>query len=227
MRILLVEDDPDLAQFVRKGLKEERYAVDLATDGEEGLRLAQDNPYDLLILDIMLPRLDGLTVCRRLRQTGVTAPVLLLTARTGVQDKVAGLDTGADDYLTKPFAFAELLARVRALLRRGGPQQPARLTAGDLELDPAAHRVWRAGREIPLTSKEYALLEFLMRNKNRVLTRTAIIEHVWDISYDPMTNIVDVHIRALRTKIDRDFSPPLITTVRGAGYMLEEPEAGS
>ncbi len=226
MRILLVEDDADLAQFIRKGLKEERYAVDLATDGEEGLRLAQDNPYDLLILDIMLPRLDGLTVCRRLRETGVTAPVLLLTARAAVQDKVAGLDTGADDYLTKPFAFAELLARVRALLRRGGPHQSARLTAADLELDPAAHRVWRAGREITLTSKEYALLEFLMRNKNRVLTRTAIIEHVWDISYDPMTNIVDVHIRALRAKIDRDFSPPLITTVRGAGYMLEDPESG-
>ena len=156
----------------------------------------------------------------------MTAPVLLLTARDTVQDKVSGLDLGADDYLTKPFAFAELLARARALLRRGGPQLQARLTAADLELDPATHRVCRSGNEIALTNKEYALLEFLLRNKNRVLTRTAIIEHVWDISYDPMTNIVDAHIRSLRAKMDRDFSPALITTVRGAGYMLEDEEAG-
>lgn len=225
MRILLVEDDTDLAQFVRKGLKEERYAVDVAADGEQGLQLATEHPYGLLILDIMLPLLDGLTLCRRVRAAGLTVPVLLLTARDTVEDKVAGLDTGADDYLTKPFAFAELLARVRALLRRGGPQQQTRLKAGDLELDPATHRVWRAAKEIVLTNKEYALLDFLLRNKNRVLTRTAIIEHVWDISYDPMTNIVDAHIRALRAKIDRDFSPALIMTVRGAGYMLEDQEA--
>jgi DNA-binding response OmpR family regulator len=224
MRILLVEDDLDLAQFIRKGLKEEQYAVDFAADGEEGLELALGNPYDLLILDIMLPKLDGLTLCRRLRAAGNKAPVLLLTARNTVEDKVSGFDTGADQFLTKPFAFAELLARVRALLRRGGPQQLVHLKAADLELDPASHRVWRAGKEIVLTNKEYALLEFLLRNKNRVLTRTAIIEHVWDISYDPMTNIVDAHIRALRAKMDRDFSPPLIATVRGAGYMLEEPE---
>ena len=224
MRILLVEDDIDLAQFIRKGLKEEQYAVDVAADGQEGLELALRNPYDLLILDIMLPKLDGLTLCRRLRAEGNRAPVVLLTARNTVQDKVSGLDTGADDYLTKPFAFAELLARVRALLRRGGPQQPTRLKAADLELDPASRKAWRAGKDIALTNKEYALLEFLLRNKNRVLTRTAIIEHVWDISYDPMTNIVDAHIRALRAKIDREFSPPLIATVRGAGYMLEEPE---
>ena len=224
MRILLVEDDMNLAQFIRKGLKEEQYAVDVAADGQEGLKLALRNPYDLLILDIMLPKLDGLTLCRRLRAEGNRAPVVLLTARNTVQDKVSGLDTGADDYLTKPFAFAELLARVRALLRRGGPQQPTRLKAADLELDPASRKAWRAGKDITLTNKEYALLEFLLRNKNRVLTRTAIIEHVWDISYDPMTNIVDAHIRALRAKIDREFSPPLIATVRGAGYMLEEPE---
>ncbi|WP_447601176.1 response regulator [Nitrospira sp. Nam80] len=227
MRILLVEDDTDLAQFVGKGLKEERYAVDVAADGEQGLQLATEHPYGLLILDIMLPLLDGLTLCRRMRAEGITAPVLLLTARDTVEDKVAGLDSGADDYLTKPFAFAELLARVRALLRRGGPQQQTRLKAGDLELDPATHRVWRAAKEIVLTNKEYALLDFLLRNKNRVLTRTAIIEHVWDISYDPMTNIVDAHIRALRAKVDRDFSPPLITTVRGAGYMLEDTEAAA
>jgi len=225
MRILLVEDDLNLAQFIRKGLKEEQYAVDFAADGQQGLELALLNPYDLLILDIMLPKLDGLTICRRVRAKGNATPVLLLTARNTVEDKVSGFDTGADQFLTKPFAFAELLARVRALLRRGGPQQLIHLKAADLELDPASHRVWRAGQEITLTNKEYALLEFLLRNKNRVLTRTAIIEHVWDISYDPMTNIVDAHIKALRAKVDRDFSPPLIATVRGAGYMLEESEA--
>jgi DNA-binding response OmpR family regulator len=227
MRILLVEDDTDLAQFIRKGLREEPYAVDWAPDGEEGLALAERNAYDLFIFDVMLPKLDGLLLCRRLRESGNRTPTLLLTARNSVEDKVAGLDTGADDYLTKPFAFAELLARVRALLRRGGPQVPARLKAADLELDPASRRVWRAGKEIMLTNKEYGLLEFLLRNKNRVLTRTAIINHVWDISYDPLTNIVDAHIRALRAKVDRGFSPPLITTVRGAGYMLEEPEGAA
>ena len=225
MRILLVEDDADLAQFIRKGLKEEHYAVDVAADGEAGLELALNNAYDLLILDIMLPKLDGLTLCRRVRAKGNTTPVLLLTARNTVEDKVSGFDTGADQFLPKPFAFVELLAQIRALLRRGSTQQIVQLQAVDLKLDPASHRVWRAGQEIALTNKEYALLEFLLRNKNRVLTRTAIIEHVWDISYDPMTNIVDAHIRALRAKIDRDFSPPLIATVRGAGYMLEEPDA--
>jgi DNA-binding response OmpR family regulator len=224
MRILLVEDDTHLAQFVQKGLREERYAVDWAADGEEGLDLAGHNDYDLLVVDILLPKLDGLTLCRRFRSKGGRTPILILTAQDSIQDKVAGLDSGADDYLTKPFAFAELLARVRALLRRGGPHTPTRLKAADLELDQASHRVWRAGKEIALTNKEYAILDFLLRNKNRVLTRTAIIEHVWDISYDPMTNIVDAHIRSLRAKLDRDFSPQLITTVRGAGYMLETPE---
>lgn len=227
MRILLVEDDADLAQFIRKGLKEEHYVVDVAADGEAGLALALDNSYDLMILDIMLPKLDGLTLCRRVRGKGISTPVLLLTARNTVETKVSGFDTGADQFLAKPFAFAELLARIRALLRRGSSQQIAHLQAADLRLDPASHRVWRAGQEISLTNKEYALLEFLLRNKNRVLTRTAIIEHVWDISYDPMTNIVDAHIRALRAKIDRDFSPPLIATVRGAGYMLEEPDVSA
>ena len=225
MRILLVEDDLDLAQFISKGLKEEHYAVDFASDGEEGLALALENSYDLMILDIMLPKLDGLTLCRRVRDKRIMTPVLLLTARNTVEDKVSGFDTGADQFMSKPFAFAELLARIRALLRRGSSQQLAHLQAANLRLDPASHRVWRAGQEIILTNKEYALLEFLLRNKNRVLTRTAIIEHVWDISYDPMTNIVDAHSRALRAKIDRDFSPPLIATVRGAGYMLEEPES--
>ncbi len=227
MRILLVEDDADLAQFIRKGLKEEHYVVDVAADGEAGLALALDNSYDLMILDIMLPKLDGLTLCRRVRNKGISTPVLLLTARNNLETKVSGFDTGADQFMPKPFAFAELLARIRALLRRGSSQQIAHLQAADLRLDPASHRVWRAGQEISLTNKEYALLEFLLRNKNRVLTRTAIIEHVWDLSYDPMTNIVDAHIRALRAKIDRDFSPPLIATVRGAGYMLEEPDASA
>ena len=227
MKILLVEDDADLAQFIRKGLKEEHYVVDVAADGEAGLALALDNSYDLMILDIMLPKLDGLTLCRRVRDKGISTPVLLLTARNTLETKVSGFDTGADQFMPKPFAFAELLARIRALLRRGSSQQITQLQAADLRLDPASHRVWRAGQEISLTNKEYALLEFLLRNKNRVLTRTAIIEHVWDISYDPMTNIVDAHIRALRAKIDRDFSPPLIATVRGAGYMLEEPDASA
>ncbi|MBD0316229.1 MAG: response regulator transcription factor [Nitrospiraceae bacterium] len=224
MRILLVEDDIDLAQFIAKGLREESYAVDIASDGEQGLLFATEVSYDLVILDIMLPRLDGLSLCRQLRKAEDYTPVLLLTARNTVQDKVSGLDTGADDYLTKPFSFAELLARVRALLRRGGPQPMAHLQAMDLELDPASRRTWRAGKEIVLTNKEYALLEFLLRNKNRVLTRTAIINHVWDINYDPLTNIVDVHIRALRAKINKGMAPALITTVRGVGYMLEEPD---
>jgi DNA-binding response OmpR family regulator len=175
----------------------------------------------------MLPKLDGLTLCRRIRAKGDTTPVLLLTARNTLETKVSGFDIGADQFLPKPFAFVELLARIRALLRRGGQQPTMNLQAADLTLDPVTRRVWRAGHEIALTNKEYALLEFLLRNKNRVLTRTVIIEHVWDISYDPMTNIVDAHIRALRAKIDRDFSPPLIATVRGAGYMLEEPNAAA
>jgi DNA-binding response OmpR family regulator len=225
MRILLVEDDQDLGKFVQKGLREERYAVDLATNGEEALEFAGSNPYDLFILDVMLPKMDGLALSRRLRAGGHTSPILFLTARDSVEDKVSGFDAGGDQYLTKPFAFVELLARARALMRRGSPHQVSRLKVSDLELDPASRRVWRAGMEILLTNKEYALLEFLMRNKGRVLTRTAIIQHVWDLNYDPMTNIVDAHIRALRAKMDRDFRPTLITTVRGAGYMLAEPES--
>ena len=191
-------------------------------DGEAGRKRLLQGNYDLVILDVMLPRLDGLSLMKEIRQQRINVPILLLTARVTVADKVMGLDLGADDYLVKPFAFSELVARVRSILRRGGTREADVLRAADLELDPATHRVWRRGQEIVLTNKEYALLDFLLRNKNRVLTRTAIIEHVWDISYDPMTNIVDAHIRALRAKLDREFSPPLITTVRGAGYMLEE-----
>ena len=223
MRILIIEDDGSVAGFIRKGLQEERYAVDVAPDGDEGLAYARSASYDVIILDVMLPKRDGLAVCRLLRAEQNHTPILLLTARDSVEEKVAGLDAGADDYLAKPFAFAELLARVRALLRRRGSPSIDRLTAADLELDPVAHRVWRNQTEITLTNKEYALLEYLLRNVNRVLTRTAIIEHVWDIHYDSMTNIVDVHIRSLRAKVDRGFSPPLIQTVRGVGYMLEAP----
>ena len=224
MRILIVEDDSTLAQFLRKGLQEERYVIDLAVDGQEGLLRARETPYDLIILDIRLPKLDGLLVCRKLRAEGITIPILLLTARQSADDKVEGLDTGADDYLTKPFAYPELLARIRALLRRSSPPQPTRLRVADLELDPVSHKVWRAGKEITLTHKEYGVLEYLMRNVNRALTRTAIIAHVWDVNYDSMTNIVDVQIRALRAKIDRDCSPTLLQTVRGVGYMLETPK---
>ena len=224
MRILIVEDDPDLAGFIQKGLREERYAVDRAQEGEEGLLMARTTSYDLVILDVMLPKLDGLTVCRRLRAAGSKTPILLLTARGAVEDRVTGLNMGADDYLTKPFAFDELLARARALIRRGGVDQTPHLTVADLQIDPVTHRVRRAGRDITLTNKEYTLLEYLLRNPDRVLTRTAIIEHVWDIHYDGMTNIVDVHIRALRVKVDREFFPPLIQTVRGVGYVLKTPE---
>jgi DNA-binding response OmpR family regulator len=225
MRILVIEDDADLAQFICKGLKEERYTVDVAGDGEEGLDLALANPYDLLIVDIMLPKLDGLTVCRRLRASGNMVPVLLMTARNTIEDKISGFDTGADQFLTKPFAFPELLARIRALLRRGSLQpELTHLKVADLELDLLSRRVWRGGKEIVLTNKEFALLEYLLRNRNRVLTRTSIIDHVWGLTHDPMTNIVDVHIRALRGKIDRHSSESLITTVRGVGYMLEERE---
>ncbi len=224
MRLLLVEDDESVARFILKGLREERYAVDIATDGENGLFMAETTPYDLLILDVMLPKLDGLSICRRLRAARNKTPILLLTAREAVDDRVAGLDTGADDYLTKPFAFPELLARIRALLRRGGSQHPSIMKVADLELDPVAHRVWRGGQEITLTNKEYALLEYLMWNENRVLTRTAIIDHVWDIQFDVLTNIVDVQIKSLRIKMDRGFPTQLIYTVRGVGYVLKTKE---
>jgi heavy metal response regulator len=225
MRILLVEDDSSVSGFIVRGLREERYAVDLATDGEMGLAMAETTLYDIIILDVMLPKLNGIDVCRRLRAQRQTTPILLLTARDAIADRVTGLDTGADDYLTKPFAFAELLARIRALLRRGSSQPILHMKIADLELDPVSHRVWRAGQDIVLTNKEYSLLEYLMRNTGRVLTRTAITEHVWDIHYESVTNIVDVHIKTLRSKMDRDFSPQLIHTVRGVGYVLKIPEA--
>lgn len=222
MRILVVEDEEKVASFIRKGLEEEHYAVDVALDGEEGLSMAQLTPYDLLILDLMLPSLDGYRILQRLRSEGVDTAVLILTARDGLGDKVRGLDLGADDYLTKPFAFAELLARVRALLRRGKPQRSPLLRVADLMIDPAGRRVTRGGNLIELTAKEYALLEYLMRHAGQVLTRTMISEHVWDQTFDSYTNVIDVYVNYLRKKVDQGFEPKLIHTIRGVGYSLRE-----
>lgn len=222
MRILVVEDERKIAEFIRRGLKEEGYSVDVAYDGEQGYHLARINEYDLIILDLMLPKIDGLTLCRQLRQEQYTVPILILTVRDSVKDKVTGLDAGANDYLTKPFAFEELLARCRALLRTYGTSEPTKLKVADLEFDLLSHRVTRAGREINLTLKESSLLEYLMRNAGKVVTRTMIAEHVWDINFDSFTNVIDVYINRLRQKIDRGFDRPLIHTVRGRGYMLKE-----
>jgi len=222
MRILVVEDEQKVASFIQKGLAEEGYAVDVAADGEEGLAMALDGVHDLVVLDIMLPVRDGLAVLREMRGRRVQTPVLLLTARDAVPDRVAGLDTGADDYLVKPFAFDELLARVRALLRRRAGERAAVLAAADLRLDPATREVRRGGKKIDLTPKEYALLEYLLRNKGRVLSRALIAQHVWDYGFDTATNVIDVYINYLRKKVDADYTPRLIHTVRGAGYVLRE-----
>jgi heavy metal response regulator len=224
MRILLIEDERKVASFLQRGLGAEHYSVDVAYDGEEGLARLCNGPYDLVILDVMLPQRDGLAVLREARQRGVQTPVLLLTARDTLADKVTGLDQGADDYLTKPFAFEELLARVRALLRRGAPAQPTILAFADLRLDPAARQVTRAGKRIDLTAKEFALLEFFLRNPGRVLSRALIAQHVWGVEFDTFTNVIDVYVKYLRKKIDADFEPKLIHTVRGAGYVLKEAE---
>jgi heavy metal response regulator len=224
MRILVVEDEKKVASFIKRGLEEEEYEVDLAGDGEEGLYMAETNPYDLILMDLMLPKMDGLSVIKELRNKEIITPVLCLTAKDTVDDIVSGLDSGSDDYLTKPFAFAELLARVRALVRRGTKDRGAEIRFADLRLDPVAHKVWRAGKEIDLTSKEYALLEYFMRNPNEVLTRTMIAEHVWDYTFDSFTNIIDVYVNYLRKKVDKDFDKKLIHTVRGVGYVLKEEE---
>jgi heavy metal response regulator len=222
MRILVVEDEQKVASFIQKGLEEEGHAVDVALDGEDGLSKALDGVHDLVVLDIMLPKRDGLSVLREVRNRRLQTPVLLLTARDAVPDRVTGLDAGADDYLVKPFAFDELLARIRALLRRRGGDRLAVLAAADLTLDPAAREVRRAGKKIELTAKEYALLEYLLRNKGRVLNRSLIAQHVWDYDFDSSTNVIDVYINYLRKKVDADFTPRLIHTVRGAGYVLRE-----
>lgn len=221
MHILLIEDEKKVASFIQRGLEAEHYSVDVAHDGEEGLGRLFDGDYDLVILDVMLPKRDGLSLLREARDRGIHIPMLLLTARDTLSDKVAGLDQGADDYLTKPFAFEELVARVRALLRRGAPTQPAVLTLADLRLDPVARQVTRAGRPIDLTAKEFALLEFFLRNPGRVLSRALIAQHVWGVDFDTFTNVIDVYVKYLRKKIDADFEPKLIHTVRGAGYVLK------
>lgn len=220
MRILLVEDDPRIANFVAKGLREQAYAVDVAATGEDALYQASINTYDLAILDVMIPAPDGFEVCRQLRQSGLRFPILMLTARDATEDRVHGLDTGADDYLIKPFEFRELLARLRALLRRSGELRPNRIEVEDLVLDTAAQTAARGAKQIPLTTKEYALLEYLARNAGRVVGREEISEHVWDESFDSFSNTIEVYVNRLRRKIDERASRPLIHTRRGAGYML-------
>jgi two-component system OmpR family response regulator len=226
MRILVVEDEPKMARVLKRGLEDEGYSIDTAPDGIDGLHLASENDYDTVVLDVMLPGHDGFEVCRRMREKGRWAPVLMLTARDAVADRVQGLDAGADDYLVKPFSFDELLARVRALVRRGAVERPPVLLVGTLSLDPATRRVERSGGAISLTPKEYALLEFFMRNPNVVLSRTRILEHVWDYNYDGVSNIVDVYVKYLRKKIGGSGGGPSLKTVRGAGYMLESEPSG-
>ncbi|MBC2735072.1 MAG: response regulator transcription factor [Desulfobacteraceae bacterium] len=223
MRILIVEDDKTIAHFIEKGLKEEGFAVDHVANGEDGLHMALTEPYDAAILDIMLPKLDGLTVLQRMRESGVATPVLILSAKRSVDDRVKGLQSGGDDYLTKPFAFTELVARIRALLRRStGTANPTSLSAADLTIDLLTREVTRGADTIELQPKEYALLEYLMHNKGRVVTKTMIIEHVWNYNFDPETNVVEARICRLRDKIDKDHDPKLIHTIRGAGYVLKK-----
>jgi DNA-binding response OmpR family regulator len=221
MRLLLVEDEKKVSGFIKKGLEEEGYAVDLASDGETGLQMALDGVHDLIVLDVNLPGKDGLSVLRTLRQKKITTPVLLLTIRAAIEDRVIGLDTGADDYLTKPFAFQELLARVRVLLRRQTEGGPPLVKVADLTMDPARRVVFRGEETIDLTAKEFALLEYFMRNPDRVLSRTTIGEHVWGYDFDPLTNVIDVYVNHLRKKLGRDRRSRLIRTVRGVGYVLK------
>jgi two-component system, OmpR family, response regulator len=222
MRILVVEDELKMASLLHRGLSEEGHAVDVARTGDDGVWMAQAAEYDAIVLDLMLPGLDGVSVCRRWRENGVWAPVLMLTARDGVEDRVAGLDAGADDYLPKPFSFAELLARLRALARRGAPERPRVLEVGELRLDPASRRVWRRDDEIRLSAKEFALLETFMRRPGDVLSRLQLLEHAWDYAYENRSNVVDVYIRYLREKVDRPFDRHSIETVRGVGYRLRK-----
>jgi heavy metal response regulator len=221
MRILVVEDERKIAEFIKKGLKAEGYAVDTAADGEEGRFLAGTGDYDLILLDLRLPKMDGVMLCRTLRAEKYAGPILMLTARDTVKDKVLGLDSGADDYLTKPFDFEELLARVRALLRKRGAGEPTRLQVDDLVMDLVAHTVERGPQPIALTPKEFSLLEYFLRNAGAVVSRAMIAEHVWDIHFDSFTNVIDVSVNHLRNKVDRDFPKKLIHTVRGRGYVLK------
>jgi two-component system OmpR family response regulator len=222
MRVLIVEDEPKMATLLRRGLLEEGYAADVAASGEDALWLAEAHEYDAIVLDVMLPGWSGHETCRRLREASVWTPVLMLTARDAVEDRVAGLDSGADDYLTKPFSLAELVARLRALMRRGGVERPTELVVGDLRLDPASRRVWRAATEVSLSPKEFALLETFMRRPGQVLSRLQLLEHAWDFAYENRSNVVDVYMRYLREKLDRPFGRDSFETVRGAGYRLRE-----
>jgi two-component system OmpR family response regulator len=222
MRVLVVEDDPKMAALLRRGLAEEGHSADVARTGDDALWMAGSVEYDAIVLDVMLPGRDGFEVCRALRADGVWSPVLMLTARDSVEDRVAGLDAGADDYLRKPFSFAELLARLRALVRRGAPERPAIVEVGDLRLDPASRQVWRNGTEIDLSAKEFNLLEAFMHRPGQVLSRDRLLEHAWDFAYEPRSNVVDVYVRYLREKIDRPFGRESLETVRGLGYRLRE-----
>jgi heavy metal response regulator len=222
MRILIVEDEKSLADVLKKGLEEEEYAVDVAYNGEDGLFMAENEPYDLIILDIMLPIVDGMTILKKIRKAGIKTPVLMLTAKDTVTDKISGLDSGADDYLTKPFSFEELLARIRALLRRDSWVKTSTIEIGDLVIDMTTREVKRGGKVILLSPKEYALLEYMAINKNKVLSRTSLTEHLYDYDFDLDSNVIDVFIHRLRNKIDRGFDKKLIHTVRGAGYILKE-----
>ena len=222
MKILVIEDEKKVANFLQKGLKEEQYVVDVAYDGLDGEDLATTNDYDLILLDIMLPGKDGIEILKTLRQRQINIPVIMLTAKEMVEDKLKGFNAGCDDYISKPFSFEELLVRIRAVLRRGSGVLSNVLSFADLSLDLISHKVLRDGREIELTAKEYTLLEYLVRNPNRVLTRTMIAEHVWDYNYDSFTNVIDVYINYLRNKVDRGFATKLIHTVRGVGYVLKE-----
>jgi DNA-binding response OmpR family regulator len=218
MRILVIEDEKNIADFIRQGLREEGYSVDAASDGEKGYVLAESGEYDAIILDLMIPKMDGISLCKKLRQNKVNTPIIILTAKGSLDDKIAGLDSGAEDYLTKPFAFKELLARVRVLLRKSEKPIVTKLQVGDLSMDLLAHKVMMGEREIVLTSKEFSLLEYLMRNPGKVVTRTAIYENVWNIDFDTATNMIDVHINALRKKISQPDGKESIETFRGRGY---------
>jgi DNA-binding response OmpR family regulator len=228
MRLLLVEDDARIARFVARGLQEQSYAVDVVANGDDALYQVEINDYDLVMLDVMIPVTDGFAVCRSIRALGKSMPILMLTARDAVDDRITGLDSGADDYLTKPFEFGELLARLRALLRRPRELRPSRIVVGDLELDTASQSASRGNRSISLTAKEYALLEFLARNANRVVGRSEIAEHVWDESFDPFSNLIEVYVNRLRRKLGGEHGKPLLQTRRGSGYILCSPaESGS
>lgn len=223
MRILVVEDERKVASFIKHGLEEERYIVETASDGITGLEMSMNNQFDAILLDVMLPGKDGFTILKELRDVGVSTPILMLTARGTTEDRVHGLDLGADDYLPKPFSFEELAARLRSILRRSTPEKSTKLRCGDLMLDTVSHLAYRFGKEIELTTKEYALLEYLIRNKNRILSRSTITQHVWKHNFDPESNIIDVYVKRLRTKIEReDGAKPLVQSIRGVGYRMRD-----